>query len=473
MASRKTIIYSVIPVIILLCVVHAGAFDLKISGDRLSLHADQIPLQDILKRFADSGISVRIDPQLNPKISESFDDEDIRKGVTSILRSLNHVLLWESIEGPPGPITRLAEIQVFRTGKKGLMKPLGAGSVLDIARDPVGGSLFIRNEILLRLAPGTNLKNFKSVLRQIGGIIVEGNPTVGIYRIRLPEGSDIPDLVERLSEHPGIAKAEPNYAYPIAMPYRATVSEEFIHLDFYDRSTSGGTVPIAILDSGVISDFGLQGVILKSLDALNPDEAISDPLGHGTQMALIASGMIKPYGVSLESGKINHIVPIRAFDNNSFTSNYDIMESVDFAMKNGARVISLSWGSETRSVFLENILDYASSKGLFIVASAGNEPTGHPVYPAAYGSVIGVGVLGPDGKSWVKSNYGDFVSVYAPGFASFPIGYKGGPGMYAGSSISAAFAANIIANYLSQHPNATLQEILKDLKTRHQKTEEQ
>ncbi|MBW1828933.1 MAG: S8 family serine peptidase, partial [Deltaproteobacteria bacterium] len=110
---------------------------------------------------------------------------------------------------------------------------------------------------------------------------------------------------------------------------------------------------------------------------------------------------------------------------------------MDFALKNGARVMSLSLGAETNSKFLSSAFEYAESKGLFIVASAGNEPTGKPIYPAAYPSVIGIGALRPDGKKWGKSNYGDFVEFEAPGFAKLPVGYKGEPGIYAGTSISA------------------------------------
>ena len=95
--------------------------------------------------------------------------------------------------------------------------------------------------------------------------------------------------------------------------------------------------------------------------------------------------------------------------------------------------MSLSWGSETGSNFLENTLDYASSKDLIIVASAGNKPTGKPVYPAAYSSVIGVGALDPGGKAWENSNYGSFVMLYAPGFATLPVGYNGSPGTYSNS----------------------------------------
>ena len=55
------------------------------------------------------------------------------------------------------------------------------------------------------------------------------------------------------------------------------------------------------------------------------------------------------------------------------------------------------------------------------------------------------------------------MTVYAPGFATFPVGYKGAPGAYAGTSISAAYAANVIADYLSEHPEATTQEVLEAL----------
>lgn len=459
---KKIFIYYTILVIILQCATYASAFEVRISGDKLSLHADQVPLQSILQRLADLGINIRIDPQLNPKISASFEDQDIRKAMDSILRSFDHVLIWESIEGPPGPITKLAEIQVFKPGKKELMKPLGIRSERAIARDPRDGSLFVKNEILLRLKPGMGLSELKRLLSQIDGTVVDSNAAMGIYKIRLPENSDVPILVEQITRHPGVAKAEPNYAYPISVPYREPVLTAPTS-DFSVPPTPAGPIPIAILDTGLDPDFGLQGLVLTSLDALSPDESISDSLGHGTQMALIAAGVVKPYGVSSDAETHNPIIPIRAFDDNGFVSNYDIMRSIDFALQNGARVMSLSWGSETRSDFLENDLDYASSKGLIIVASAGNEPTGKPVYPAAYRSVIGVGALGPDGKSWEKSNYGDFVMLYAPGFASFPVGYKGDPGAYAGTSISAAFVANVIANYLSQNPKATRQEILNAL----------
>lgn len=221
---------------------------------------------------------------------------------------------------------------------------------------------------------------------------------------------------------------------------------------------------VAILDSGLNPNGDLSGKVLASSDVLNPGEPISDQLGHGTQMAYIASGMIQPTNTNMDPGNSIPIIPIRIFDHNGYTSDFAIMNAIDFALSHGAKVMSLSWGSETRSDFLEESLEYAQSKDIIVVASAGNDPTGKPVYPAAYPTVIGVGALTPDGDAWDKSNYGDFVALYAPGFASFPVGYKGDPGNYAGTSIAAAFMANQIADYLSQNPGTSQEDISTMLK---------
>jgi hypothetical protein len=459
---KKILIYLAISLVILPWVTRAIASDVSIQGDRLTLRADQVPLQSIFQRLADLGIKVRIDPEINPKITASFEDRDIRQGLGSILKPFGHVLIWKTIEGPAGSMPKLAEIRVFKPGKKDRMKPLGRKTSFAIARNPKDGSFFVKNEILLGLKPGITLSEFKRLLRQIGGTVVDSYAAVGLYKIRFPEGSDVPSLVEQITKHPKVAKAEPNYAYPIPAPYTQSSSDRPLP-ETTNIPVPGDTVPVAVLDTGLGPNSGVEDFVLASFDALNPDESISDSLGHGTQMALIAAGVVKPSGVRSGTDTQSPIIPIRVFDDNGFTSNFTIMSSIDFALENGARVMSLSWGSETRSDFLETALNYARSKGLIVVASAGNEPTGKPIYPAAFPSVIGVGALAPDGKSWENSNYGDFVSVYAPGFATLPVGYKGDPGAYAGTSISAAYAANVIADYLSEHPEATIQEALNAL----------
>ena len=472
---KKAKTHAIITAVTLLCTLWAAsayALTVGITGDRLTVHAEQVPLHDVLRKMAGLGINVRIDPVLNPLITAAFDDRDIQEGVASLLKSYNYVLIWKALEGTAGPAVRLAEIQVFKPGKKELMQPLIDRRNLPVSRSPKDGSLFVSDEILLKLDPEMDSAGFEELLGRIGATVIDSNVALGIYRIRLPENSDIPSIVAQLARLPGVGKAEPNYVYPIAPPYAGS-DWDGPSYDGSAKRAAGNAVPVAVLDSGLRAGYGLEGLILGSLDAFDPETPISDALGHGTQMALVAAGVVMPkhgaYPSNGDAATYNPIVPIRVIDDNGYTSNFSIMRAIDFARTKGARVMSLSWGSETNSGFLEEALGYARSKDMIVVASAGNEPTGKPVYPAAYDSVIAVGALDPGGRAWEKSNYGDFVEIYAPGFASFPVGYKGDPGSYAGTSISAAFVANVIADYLTHHPEATTEDVLEALTESKQK----
>ena len=110
----------------LICAPKASAFDVRMTGDRLSVHADKDLLQVILQRLSDlKDIKIRIDPQINPKITSSFENRDIRQALDSILKPYGYVLIWETVEGTTGAILKLTEIRVFEPGKENLMKPLG------------------------------------------------------------------------------------------------------------------------------------------------------------------------------------------------------------------------------------------------------------------------------------------------------------------------------------------------------------
>lgn len=113
---------------ILLFISPVSALEVRMQGDKLSVHADRVPLQDILQDMAKFGISIRIDPQINPVISASFENKELENGIKSLLKSINHVLIWKYADsqtfGPHSGRLALAEIQIFRPGKKELVKPL-------------------------------------------------------------------------------------------------------------------------------------------------------------------------------------------------------------------------------------------------------------------------------------------------------------------------------------------------------------
>jgi hypothetical protein len=453
-----------VTICLLVAPVDAHSLVVDITGDSLSVHAEGVPLQEILHRLIKAGIKVQISPEINPIVTASFEHRDLQKALETITRPYSQALIWEGLKGPIGTMTRLVEIQVFETGKRGALEPLDGKKTLPVATDKETGALFVANELLLRPGPGMGLAWFEGLLKRIGGRVIGIHPGTGVYRVRLERKTNVPALTKTFARFPGIAEIEPNFVYRVDAPIRG-VTAAAPSAPGLGGKDADGDVPIAVLDTGMRHMGELADLIVAAYDAVTPGQPISDTVGHGTQMVLVASGAVRPYGaVAEDSPRRNPVIPVRLFDDNGMTSTFDIMKGLDFAVQSGARVISVSWGSETHSDVLEGVFATARKKGLIIVASAGNKPTGEPFYPAAYPSVVGVGALEPDGKAWKNSNYGSFVNVYAPGFANMPVGYKGDPGLYAGTSISAAYTANIIARYLSRHPHATLAEVFEGLK---------
>ena len=444
-------------------------FTVQLHGERLTLVVEKTDLHTILSKLADQGVIVKLDPQINPLITANYSDSPVEQVFAGILNDASYSLLWESKKDQRGsPEISLTEIQIFKSGSKGLMRQFLPSKKLAIAQLN-DGAYYVKDEILLQLAAGSDFSELESYLQKYNATITPSK-IPGIYRIIFPVAVDVQTVIKEIQKISGIDSAELNYAHPTPKPIAYQAPLQAADQDFRYYAPGSNRAPIAILDTGLSSSrLDFDKFVISSLDVMNPNVEITDTLGHGTQMALIATGLVEPYGAGVEhSESYNPIIAIKAFDENGFTTDSNIMESIDFALENNAKVMSLSWGTETNSAFMEKAFEYASSRGLIIVAAAGNEPTGNPVYPAAYHTVIGVGALDPHGtKKWGNSNYGSFVAFYAPGFANMPVGYNGEPGVYAGTSISTAYVANSISSFLSQNPSATTKEVLEFLNTRY------
>jgi predicted aspartyl protease len=104
----------------------ADAFQMYIEGDKLSLKAQRVPLQAVLRQLSAYGIAVRIDPQLNHPVTADFDNKDLEEGLKSLIRPLNSIYIWKPDPKPVGmaedatdrPAYRLVEVQVFKPGEK-------------------------------------------------------------------------------------------------------------------------------------------------------------------------------------------------------------------------------------------------------------------------------------------------------------------------------------------------------------------
>lgn len=435
--------------------------EVRIDENLITLRAHDTPLKDILAEFVHAGIVVKVDPDIDSRVSGSVKKMDISQALDELLVPYGYALIWEVVPGPLGEIERLEEIQVFRRDGPRRIEPFMPETNFRIVRGPSGGAEFVADELLIAVKPGTNIDQFKLLISQIGGTVIGSVPELGIYRIRLPLNSNVLAIVDMLKENLIVSRVEPNYAYRLPAQTPETSAGSSGPSTSAQRAQKG-TPAVAVLDSGIRSLSSLDGLVMSSYDAVQPERQVEDHAGHGTQMALIASGAIPPSGTSGSENGVP-IVAIRAFDDSGYTTSFTMMRAINYASDQGAKVMNISWGSETPSTFLETSMKYAQSQGLVVVASAGNDPTGKPVYPASYPGVISVSALKADGSTWEQSNYGSTVTIAAPGTATFPVGHDGPPGGYAGTSISSAYVARNAALYLGQNPGASPSQVKQAL----------
>ncbi|PMU50529.1 hypothetical protein C1X86_35715, partial [Pseudomonas sp. GP01-A3] len=81
----------------------------------------------------------------------------------------------------------------------------------------------------------------------------------------------------------------------------------------------------------------------------------------------------------------------------------------------GAKVINMSLGGSMYSQLLDDTIQYAVSKGVVVVAAAGNSGINEYSYPASYDGVISVGASTDQRKLASFSTFGPGVDVVAPG----------------------------------------------------------
>ena len=205
------------------------------------------------------------------------------------------------------------------------------------------------------------------------------------------------------------------------------------------------TILVAVLDTGI--DKGHEDLIgkVKAETNLTGSTTVLDIYGHGTHIAgLIAANSENSVGIAGVAPDIR-LLNVKVADDSGRCQSSVLAEGIIWAVDNGAHVINISAEVGESSPQLEDAVNYAWSKGVLIVAAAGNGGNEIPVYPAFYEKCIAVTALRDNDKLAPLSNYGDWVDVAAPGFNIYSTLPDNNYGHKTGTSFATAYVSGLAA----------------------------
>ena len=341
--------------------------------------------------------------------------------------------------------------------------------------------------VVLKVLPGVNLTLISNLL---GGTVLDSIPEANTYLLQVPALPILTPTLKLLGVqwieldrgvslpgHPGLLDVPWNNTNDF---YKSQPALQLIRTEAAQQFSTGRGVIIADINTRVdVGHPALAGHMGAGFDfvanrpsgvaALNDDQSTAGFLDDDQSTAGFldddqsTAGFLDDHGIHLldSGGSSAHgtfcagllvavapdatIMPLRAFDDSGNTDLFTLAKAVRYARRNGAQVLNMSFGTLTDSRVLREAIDYAKAGNVVLVASAGNNNTSSPQYPAAYPGVVTVAATDLLDRKASFSNYGSYVFVDAPGTHIISAVPGGGYGMANGTSFSAPMVAGMAA----------------------------
>ncbi|MCC5851560.1 MAG: S8 family serine peptidase [Alkalimonas sp.] len=386
---------------------------------------------------------------------------------------------------------------------------LVAGSVMAAPQQAADDS------ILVVFKPGTGKAEREMVMRRSGVSLRELDAQGRdvrmkhvadgrIAKVRIPQGVDRDYLIKKLSRHPAIELAEPNYMVQSLASPLSPNDPRFNELwGLHNTGQSGGTpgADISALEAWEVTTGSrdiIIGVIDTGMDYNHPDlianrwendgsypghqfgwstlNSSGDPMDSGSHGTHVAGtiGAVGDNGVGVVGVSWNvTLIPCQflgagggstagAIECISYFTDLKLNHGVDVKATNN------SWGGGGFSEALKMAIEDGGDAGILFIAAAGNDARDadqFPMYPAAYDSDIIVSVASTDRNDNLSgfSNFGlESVDLGAPGSAILSTVPGASYATFNGTSMAAPHVAGAAALVWSLDPGIPALE-MKDI----------
>lgn len=328
----------------------------------------------------------------------------------------------------------------------------------------------IPDQIIVKLKSQVSEQNFKSLNDKYKFSVIDENSKYGYKLLQFSSSVELHEITESLKKNPMIENVEFNHEIKASIipndPYfNWQWGLKKVQADMaWDLAEGSDNVVVAVLDTGIDSSHpDLKDKIMVGKTFVNEANPLdtADGNGHGTHVAGIIGAVMGNYAGVAGIAPGVRLLPVKVLNDDGYGSDWTVAQGIDFAAASGAKIINMSLGSYYGSGVIQAAVNNAIQKGVLLVAAAGNDGLDHVNYPAAYSGVLAVSALDSNDSLANFTNYGDQISLAAPGVNilstySGPGADPSNPYVYmSGTSMATPFVAGLAALVLSEDPSLT------------------
>ena len=310
--------------------------------------------------------------------------------------------------------------------------------------------------------------------------------------VTLKPGADLTLAITQYAKLPGVKAVEPDYRLRTTQSSDDPLLNQQWHLQnspginaqaAWDSTTGDAQVVVAVIDTGVnythpdlslniwqnTAEIAGDGIdndgngYIDDIYGINPADDNVDPMdedGHGTLVAgIIGAVGDNSTGVAGVNWSVS-LLPCRFMDVNGEGFVSDAIACLDYVLalkQRGENIVATnnSWGGPQFSQALYNAVQAHYDAGILFIASAGNDNTQAPFYPAAFDlpNVISVSAHSEDGRKAAFANYGrNWVDISAPGVGIYTTDLDNQYSLASGTSMAAPLVTGVAALLKAAEP---------------------